>query len=131
MTTRWFGAPVQRVEDDRLLRGHGRFTDDIEGGALECCFVRSPYAHARITGIDVSAARELRGVVAVYTAADLPFGGVDLPLLIPHPNLTHGRTQRCLPSDVVRYAGEAAAFILAQSPDLPEAAAALGPLQYP
>src|SRR5712671_3943283 len=48
VTTRWFGARVQRVEDDRLLRGHGRFTDDIGEGALECCFVRSPYAHARI-----------------------------------------------------------------------------------
>src|SRR5256885_15415217 len=109
MTSRWFGAPVQRVEDDRLLRGHGRFTDDIDEGALECCFVRSPYAHARINSIDVSAARDMPGVVAVYTAADLPFGGLDLPLLIPHPNLTHGRTQRCLASEVVRYAGEAGA----------------------
>src|SRR5690348_4061317 len=68
MTTRWFGAPVQRMEDDRLLRGHGRYTDDIDEGALESCFVRSPYAHARITSIDVSAARETPGVVAVYTA---------------------------------------------------------------
>src|SRR5207253_2968478 len=108
------GAPLQRVEDDRLLRGHGRFTDDIDEGALECCFVRSPYAHARITSIDVSDARAMPGVVAVYTAADLPFGGVDLPLLIPHPNLTQGRTQRCLASDVVRYAGEAVAFVIAE-----------------
>src|SRR2546428_10830507 len=126
MTTRWFGAPVQRVEDDRLLRGHGRYTDDIDEGALECCFVRSPYAHARITRIDVRAARQLAGVVAVYTAADLPFGGVDLPLLIPHPNLTHGRTQRCLASDVVRYAGEAVAFVLAESRDLAGDAAERG-----
>src|SRR2546430_15535016 len=88
MTTRWFGAPVQRVEDDRLLRGRGRFTDDIDEGALECCFVRSPHAHARITSIDVNEARAMPGVAAVYTAADLPFGGLDLPLLIPHPNLT-------------------------------------------
>src|SRR5439155_499688 len=84
------GAPVQRVEDDRLLRGRGRFTDDIGEGALECCFVRSPHAHARITSIDVNEARAMPGVAAVYTAADLPFGGLDLPLLIPHPNLTHG-----------------------------------------
>src|SRR5438105_3013412 len=130
VTTKWFGAPVQRVEDDRLLRGHGRFTDDIEGGALECGFVRSPHAHARIAGIDVSAARELRGVVAVYTAADLPFGGVDLPLLIPHPNLTHGRTQRCLASDVGRYAGEAVAFVVAESRYLAEDAAELVQVEY-
>jgi aerobic carbon-monoxide dehydrogenase large subunit len=113
MTTRWFGARVQRKEDDRLLRGHGRFTDDIDDGALESCLVRSPYAHARIRSIDVSAARQMPGVVAVYTAEDLPFGQTDLPILIPHPNLTHGRTQRCLASDVVRYAGEAVAFVVA------------------
>ena len=130
MTTRWFGAPVQRVEDERLLRGKGRFTDDIDEGALECCFVRSPYAHARITSIDVSAARAVPGVVAVYAAADLPFGGVDLPLLIPHPNLTHGRTQRCLASDVVRYAGEAVAFVVAESRYVAEDAAELVQVEY-
>src|SRR5947207_99618 len=130
MTTRWFGAPVQRVEDDRLLRGRGRFTDDFGDGALECCFVRSPYAHARIRSIDASAARAMPGVVAVYTAADLPFGGVDLPLLIPHPNLTHGRTQRCLASERVRYAGEAVAFVIAASRYVAEDAAELVEVDY-
>ena len=130
MTTRWFGAPVQRVEDERLLRGKGRYTDDIDEGALECAFVRSPYAHARITSVDVVAAREAPGVVAVYTAADLPFGDLDLPLLIPHPNLTHGRTQRCLASEVVRYAGEAVAFVVAESRYLAEDAAELVQVEY-
>src|SRR5947207_6844557 len=130
MTTRWFGAPVQRVEDDRLLRGHGRFTDDIDEGALECCFVRSPYAHARITSIDVTAARGMPGVIAVYMAADLPFGGLDLPLLIPHPNLTHGRTQCCLASERVRYAGEAVAFVVAENRYLAEDAAELVEVEY-
>ncbi len=130
MTTRWFGAPVQRLEDDRLLRGKGRYTDDIGEGALECCFVRSPYAHARITSIDVGAARAVPGVVAVYTAADLPFGDRDLPLLIPHPNLTHGRTQRCLASEVVRYAGEAVAFVVAESRYVAEDAAELVQVEY-
>ncbi|HEY3194547.1 MAG TPA: molybdopterin cofactor-binding domain-containing protein, partial [Candidatus Dormibacteraeota bacterium] len=133
MTTRWFGARVQRVEDDRLLRGRGRFTDDINengDGALESCLVRSPYAHARIKSIDVSAARRMPGVVAVYTAADLPFGKTDLPILIPHPNLTHGRTQRCLASEVVRYAGEAVAFVVADSRYLAEDAADLVEVDY-
>jgi aerobic carbon-monoxide dehydrogenase large subunit len=130
MTTRWFGAPVQRLEDERLLRGKGRYTDDIGEGALECCFVRSPYAHARITSIDVTAAREVPGVVAVYIAADLPFGDRDLPLLIPHPNLTHGRTQRCLASEVVRYAGEAVAFVVAESRYVAEDAAELVQVEY-
>jgi aerobic carbon-monoxide dehydrogenase large subunit len=121
---------VQRVEDDRLLRGKGRFTDDIDEGALESCLVRSPYAHARIASVDVSAARALPGVVAVYVAADLPFGHVDLPILIPHPNLTHGRTQRCLASEVVRYAGEAVAFVVAESRHLAEDAADLVQVEY-
>jgi carbon-monoxide dehydrogenase large subunit len=130
VTTRWFGERVQRVEDDRLLRGHGRFTDDIGENALESVLVRSPYAHARITSIDVSAARAMPGVAAVYTAADLPFGQTDLPILIPHPNLTHGRTQRCLASEVVRYAGEAIAFVVAEDRYLAEDAAELVQVEY-
>ena len=130
MTTRWFGARVQRKEDDRLLRGHGRFTDDIGDGALEAVLVRSPYAHARIRSIDVMAARAMPGVVAVYTAADLPFGDTHLPILIPHPALTHGRTQRCLASEVVRYAGEAVAFVVAISRALAEDAAEMVEVEY-
>jgi carbon-monoxide dehydrogenase large subunit len=130
MTTKWFGERVQRVEDDRLLRGHGRFTDDIDDGALESCLVRSPYAHARINSIDVSAARALPGVIAVYTSADLPFGNTDLPILIPHPSLTHGRTQRCLASEVVRYVGEAVAFVVAESRYIAEDAAELVQVDY-
>src|SRR5438874_371034 len=130
MTTRWFGERVQRAEDDRLLRGKGRFTDDIDEGALESVLVRSPYAHARIRSIDVSAARAMPGVIAVYTAQDLPFGGTDLPILIPHPNLTHGRTQRCLASEVVRYAGRAVGFGVAESQALAEDAAEAGQVEY-
>ena len=130
MTTRWFGARVQRKEDDRLLRGNGQFTDDIDEGALECCFVRSPFAHARIKSVDVGAARSLPGVAAVYVAADLPFGQTDLPILIPHPNLTHGRTQRCLASDVVRYTGEAVAFVVAENRYIAEDAADLVQVEY-
>jgi carbon-monoxide dehydrogenase large subunit len=121
---------VQRSEDDRLLRGLGRYTDDLGEGALEGCFVRSPYAHARILSIDAEAARQAPGVRAVYTAADLPFGGTDLPLLIPHPALTQGRTQRCLASEVVRYAGEAVAFVVADDRYLAEDAADLVEVDY-
>jgi carbon-monoxide dehydrogenase large subunit len=130
MTTRWFGARVQRMEDDRLLRGHGRYTDDIDDSALESVLVRSPYAHARITSIDVSTARAMPGVHAVYTAADLPFGSQHLPILIPHPNLTHGRTQLCLASEVVRYAGEAVAFVVAETRALAEDAAEAVQVEY-
>jgi carbon-monoxide dehydrogenase large subunit len=92
--------------------------------------VRSPYAHARIKSIDVSAARAMPGVAAVYTAADLPFGAIDLPLLIPHPNLTHGRTQKCLASTIVRYAGEPVAFVIAETRSIAEDAAELVEVDY-
>jgi aerobic carbon-monoxide dehydrogenase large subunit len=130
LTTRWFGERVQRREDERLLRGLGRYTDDLGEGALEACFVRSPYAHARILSIDAEGARRAPGVYAVYTAADLPFGDLDLPLLIPHPALTQGRTQRCLASEVVRYAGEAVAFVVAEDRYLAEDAADLVEVEY-
>jgi carbon-monoxide dehydrogenase large subunit len=130
LTSRWFGERVLRLEDDRLLRARGRYTDDLNDGALECCFVRSPHAHARILSIDTRTARETPGVVAVYTAAELPFGDVDLPLLIPHPALTHGRTQRCLASDRVRYLGEAVAFVVAEDRYVAEDAADLVEVEY-
>src|ERR1700730_15944805 len=130
MTTRWFGARVPRVEDDRLLRGNGRFTDDIDEGALDPVLVRSHLAHARIKSVDISAARALPGVVAVYLAADLPFGETDLPILIPHPNLTHGRSQRCLASQAVRYVGETVAFVVAENRYIAEDAADLVQVEY-
>jgi len=71
-TTRYAGARISRVEDARLLTGHGTFVDDVvRPGMLHACFVRSPMARARILGIDPSAALELPGVVAVFVAADL------------------------------------------------------------
>ena len=69
---RFVGQRVARSEDARFLTGHGRYVDDITlPGMLHAAFARSDVARGRITAIDVSAARELPGVVAVYTAADL------------------------------------------------------------
>ena len=130
MTTKWFGERVQRKEDDRLLRGAGRFTDDYGEGALECAFVRSPHASARILAVDTAAARAHPGVHAVYLAKDLPFGETDLPLLIPHPDLKHPRTQKCLAYEVVRYLGEAIAFVVAESRYIAEDAADLVEVEY-
>src|ERR1700676_3097349 len=71
------GHSVRRVEDESLLKGEGRFTDD---GSLPdqayVCFLRSPHAHARIDGIDTSVASAMPGVLAVATAADLVRAGV-------------------------------------------------------
>ncbi|MFG2073363.1 aerobic carbon-monoxide dehydrogenase large subunit [Nonomuraea maritima] len=114
MTTKLFGEPVQRREDHRLLTGGGRYVDDLGHDALAAAFVRSPHAHARIRDIDVTAALDVEGLVAIYTWDDLPERvGRPLPLLIPHPALTHGRTALPLARDVVRHVGEPVVMVVA------------------
>lgn len=116
-----FGERVARVEDERLLRGHGRFSDDLLPEALHAAVLRSPHAHARITDIDVEAVLDLPGIHAVYTYDDLTGPMAEpLPLLIPHPSLTHGRTQYALAKDEVNYVGEAVAFVVADDRYLAE-----------
>ena len=66
------GTEVRRVEDQELLLGRGTFVDNLDSeGVAHAVFVRSPFAHARITGIDTSEAAAAEGVLAVYTADDL------------------------------------------------------------
>jgi len=126
-----FGARVQRVEDDRLIRGLGAYLDDLGPDALAAAFVRSPYAHARITGIDVSAALDVPGLIAVYTYKDLPGRLAEpLPLLIPHPALTHGRTPYPLANGEVNHVGEAVAMVVATDRYLAEDAADLIDVSY-
>ncbi|WP_285694076.1 aerobic carbon-monoxide dehydrogenase large subunit [Actinomadura sp. NBRC 104412] len=109
-----FGEGVVRREDPRLLTGQGRYVDDFGHDALAVAFVRSPHAHARIVDIDVTEALDVEGLVAVYTWEDLPGRvGEPLPLLIPHPSLTHGRTGYPLARDVVRHVGEPVAMVVA------------------
>ncbi|MCB0906189.1 MAG: xanthine dehydrogenase family protein [Nocardioidaceae bacterium] len=120
-TTRHLGRRTPRVEDPRLLRGEGRYLDDALPGALEVAVLRSPHAHARILDIDVSGVLDVPGVVAVYTYDDLDGAMAEpLPLLIPHPALTQGRTQHVLARDEVNYAGEAIAMVVAENRYLAE-----------
>ncbi|MDT0260027.1 aerobic carbon-monoxide dehydrogenase large subunit [Jatrophihabitans lederbergiae] len=115
MTTRMVGEPVRRVEDPRLLTGAGRYLDDLGSDAVEVAMVRSPHAHARILDIDVTAALEVDGLLAIYIYEDLSGPLADpLPLLIPHPALTHGRTQYPLARDEVNYVGEAVVMVVAE-----------------
>ncbi|MGH9209115.1 MAG: aerobic carbon-monoxide dehydrogenase large subunit [Acidimicrobiales bacterium] len=114
MTTRWFGEKVERREDQRLLTGAGRFLDDAGHDALAVAFVRSTHAHARITGVDVTPALDVDGLVGVYTWDDLPGRLAEpLPLLIPHPDLTHPRTQYALANGEVNHVGEAVVMVVA------------------
>src|SRR5882762_5052937 len=82
------GQPVQRSEDPRLVRGEGRFTDDVSApGQAYAVMVRSRHAHGIIRGIDTAAARALPGVLAVYTGADLAAAGYGtLKCIVPAKN---------------------------------------------
>jgi carbon-monoxide dehydrogenase large subunit len=115
MPSSWVGAPVLRREDDRLLRGQGRFVDDMHAaGTLHAAVFRSPFAHARIRAIDVTAARALPGVHAVFLGADLGPVNRPFPLPVPHPKL-RAKTPVPLATDTVRYVGEPIALVIADS----------------
>ena len=99
--TRYLSARVLRNEDARLLTGRALFVDDVQlAGMLHVAFVRSDYAHGRLKGLDVSAARQRPGVVAVYTAEDLGDYWRPGPMLVPPPPIPglvfHGCTQAAL-----------------------------------
>lgn len=114
MSTRVFGEPVPRREDPRLLTGQGRFLDDLGHDALAAAFLRSPHAHARIRDVDVTGALDVPGLVAVYTHEDLDGRVAEpLPLLIPHPALTHPRTPYPLAAGEVNHVGEAVVMVVA------------------
>jgi aerobic carbon-monoxide dehydrogenase large subunit len=128
-----FGARVARLEDANLLTGRGRFADDVKlPGMLHACFVRSQHAHARIRGIDTSMARDLAGVHAVLTAADLPeaMSSGRMPMLVPNPALASSLTQHCLACDEVCYVGQTVAVVIADSRYIAEDAAAVVVVDY-
>jgi carbon-monoxide dehydrogenase large subunit len=123
------GQPVPRAEDPVLLRGEGRFADDISlPRQAYAMMVRSHLAHGIIRGIDTAAARAMPGVLAVYTAADLAQGGIG-PL--PPRQVIHNRdgtpmlspTHYALPGDKVRHVGEAVAAVIADTVALAKDAA--------
>ncbi|MDQ7064695.1 MAG: molybdopterin-dependent oxidoreductase, partial [candidate division KSB1 bacterium] len=120
MATRYFGQSIPRNEDRRLLTGQALFVDDVHlPGMQHVAFLRSDYAHARIQRIDVSAAKAVPGVVAVYTAADLGDYWQTGPLLVPPPPIDgivfNKRTQVILAKDKVRHVGEPIAAVVAES----------------
>jgi carbon-monoxide dehydrogenase large subunit len=110
------GQPVPRNEDPILLQGRGRYTDDLQlPGQLWCVIVRSPYAHGILRGIDVSTAREVPGVVGVFTAADMAEYGT-LHCMMPSPGL-HDIQRPVLASGKVRFVGDPIAFVVAETRD--------------
>jgi carbon-monoxide dehydrogenase large subunit len=129
VTQQFIGKRITRNEDPRLLTGQALFVDDIViPGMLHAAFLRSDYAHARISSIDASAARERAGVVAIFTAEDM---GDDWepgpPLVSPPPTVKdvtfYSRRQAPLAKGTVHHAGEAVAVVIATSRYIAEDAA--------
>ena len=131
MSTMQFGERIPRNADPVLLRGEGSFIDDIDlPGALHGAFVRSAVARARIRSVDVSAAEALDGVVRIYTCDNIGELDIELPLLIPHPDLTRPKTQRPLARGDVYYVGQCIAMVIAADRYVAEDAARLVEVDY-
>ncbi|MBV8525736.1 MAG: xanthine dehydrogenase family protein molybdopterin-binding subunit, partial [Acetobacteraceae bacterium] len=121
MTKFGLAQPVRRVEDPRLLKGAGRYTDDITlPGTLYGVVLRSPHAAAKINAIDTDSAKAVSGVRAIYTGADINADGIGgLPCAIPLKN--RDGTDRAAPphpvlaDGAVRHVGDPVAFIVAES----------------
>ena len=115
------GQSVKRLEDQRLLTGKGQFIDDKpEEGALWLHVLRSPHAHAKIVSIDTGAAAAMADVEAVYTGADLvaeDIGTLPTLLVFPRPDGSPMTVppRRLLAHEVVRFAGEPVAAVVAKS----------------
>jgi aerobic carbon-monoxide dehydrogenase large subunit len=131
MGEKLFGASIKRREDPRLITGKGAFVDDVRiPGTTSAAFVRSPHAHARIVSIDASAAKRLKGVLAVYTGKDLVDAGVKpIPVgwLIPNMKIP---PRYPLAVDRARHMGEAVAVVIAESPYIARDAAELVEVDY-
>jgi aerobic carbon-monoxide dehydrogenase large subunit len=130
------GKSVKRVEDKRFITGKGNYVDDIIlPGQTYAYFVRSPFAHAKIVSVDISEAKVMPGVIAVFTGEDVKESGVggvpcgwqvnfkngDTMKEPPHPLLVH---------DKVRHAGDAVAMVIAETREIAKDASELVEVEY-
>ena len=123
-----FGKSIARLEDPPLLRGEGRFVDDITlPGMVHVAFIRSSFAHAKILSIDCDAARALPGVLAIWTSADiLPHVSENkLRVALPSPAFRQELDRPILVEDEVVYVGEPIAMIIACDRYIAEDAASM------
>ncbi|HXG76607.1 MAG TPA: xanthine dehydrogenase family protein molybdopterin-binding subunit [Gaiellaceae bacterium] len=131
-TKSFIGTSVKRKEDESLLRGRGTFVDNLTlPGTLFMAVVRSPYAHARIRAVDLSAARAAEGVVAAFSAADLAdeWAG-PLPMAWPVTEDIKNPPHYPLAAEEARFQGDGVAVVLAESRALAKDAAELVEVEY-
>src|SRR5262245_4930224 len=110
------GRPVARLEDERLLRGGGRYVSDLiaASSAPRMKVLRSPYAHARVLSVDTTKVRSIPGVVDVLTSSDLA-NIADLPCDWRAPGMAVVPQHPILARDRVRYVGEPVAAVAAET----------------
>ena len=128
-----FGKDIKRLEDPVLLRGEAHFADDICLPEMaHACFVRSPFAHALVKGINSSAAEEIEGVIAVVTLADLRPQLLSELLVVglPSPSYRQHSDRPVLAFEEVSYVGEPVALVVARSRHIAEDAAAIVDVDY-
>lgn len=130
------GAPVRRKEDHRFITGKGRYTDDLSRpGQAYAYFLRSPYAHARIRGIDTAAATAMPGVVAILTGQDLAkdgLGGLICGWMIHSKDASPMKAgaHPALAVEKVRYVGDHVAVVIAETLNAAKDAAAAIEVDY-
>lgn len=128
-TQNWVGQALPRKEENRLLRGRGKFADDIKlREMLYLRFVRSPYAHARIVSVNVSDAEALAGVFGTLTGVEI--AGQTQPFIEIGPDPCARIKDYPLAVSKVRYQGEPVAAVVAESPSLADDAAELVQIEY-
>jgi carbon-monoxide dehydrogenase large subunit len=112
-----FGSAIKRREDPRLITGAATYVDDIKlPGLTYAAILRSPYAHARITAVNVSEARKAPGVIAVYTGADIKDRVAPVPCAWNPPNCDlKVPAHPLLAFEKVRYVGDGVAMVVADS----------------
>ena len=115
------GQPVRRIEDQRLLTGTGRYTDDLSlPRQTYAYFLRSPHAHARLLKLDASAARGVPGVLGIVTGADLERAGIGpIPCMVPLRNRDGSNMEipkrPAIATDRVRFVGDIVALVVAET----------------
>src|SRR5580658_8112256 len=125
----WVGQALPRKEENRLLRGRGKFADDIKlREMLYLRFVRSPYAHAKIVSVDVSSAEALAGVVCALTGTEV--AAQTQPFIEIGPDPCARIKDYPLAVSKVRYQGEPVVAVVAESPSLADDAAELVQIEY-
>ena len=127
----YIGKSVPRPDAKRLLQGRGRYVDDVQlPRMVHAAFLRSPYAHAQIVSIDITAARKLDGVVAVYCGKDMQAHVTPWVGVLSHLEGLRSAEQMPMAIDVARWQGEPVAMVVASSRALAEDACELIEIEY-